>query len=212
MKSGAVNTLLQAATGIEQAKGNQSMQKPIEITFRHMNPSPALENEIRERAKRLEHYCPDMIGCKVVVEAPHRHHQQGNLFHFRIDTTVPGKEIVVQRSPDDQHAHEDPYVALRDAFDAMRRQLEDYSRKRRGKVKSHDEPLHGRVSLLVPDEDYGRLHTPDGREIYFHRHSLVTGNFDDLEVGTELRFVEEAGERGPQASSVYVVGKHHPVP
>jgi len=212
MKSKAVNMGIKAAAGAEQAQGNQSMQKPLEITFRHMDPSPALEHEIRERARRLEHYCPDLIGCKVVVEAPHRHHQQGNLFHFRIDTTVPGKEIVVQRSPDDQHDHEDPYVALRDAFDAMRRQLEDYSRKRRGNVKTHDEAPHGRVSVLVPGEDYGRLHTHDGRDIYFHRNSLVNGDFDDLEIGTELRYVEESGEQGPQATSVHVVGKHHPVP
>lgn len=188
------------------------MQKPLEITFRHMDPSPALESEIRERAANLQRYCNDIIGCNVVVEAPHRHHKQGKLFHIRIDTTVPGREIVVQRSPDDEHAHEDAYVALRDAFDATRRQLEDYSRKRRGKVKSHEDAAHGRVVVLAPDADYGRLETPDGREIFFHRNSLVNVDFADLDIGTELRFVEEAGDSGPQASSVYLVGKHHPVP
>ena len=188
------------------------MQKPIEITFRGMDPSPALETAVRERAGLLEQFCSEIIGCSVVVEAPHRHHHKGNLFHLRIDVTVPDKEIVVKRSPDEHQAHEDPYVALRDAFDAVRRQLEDYVRKRRGQVKAHDEAAHGRVRLLQPDEDYGRLETPDGRDIYFHRNSLVNARFEDLEIGTELRFTEEAGERGPQASSVYLVGKHHPVP
>jgi ribosomal subunit interface protein len=188
------------------------MQKPLEITFRHMEPSPALEAVVRERAQKLENFCDEIIGCQVMFEEPHRHHQQGNLYHVRIDLTVPGKEIVVKRSPDDEHAHEDAFVALRDAFDSVRRQLEDYVRIRRGKVKTHEVPAHGRVIRLAPEQNYGRLETPDGREIYFHRNSLIDAEFDDLAIGTELRFVEEAGEKGPQASSVFVIGKHHPVP
>ena len=152
------------------------------------------------------------IGCQVMFEEPHQHHHQGNLYHFRIDLTVPGKEIVVKRSPGDEHAHEDAFVALRDAFDAMRRQLEDYVRKRRGEVKTQEVPPHGRVIRLEPERDFGRLETPDGREIYFHRNSVIDADFDDLVIGTELRFVEESGEKGPQASSVFVVGKHHPGP
>jgi ribosomal subunit interface protein len=183
------------------------MQKPLELTFRHMDPSPAMEDAIRERVDKLERFCGDIIGCSIVVEAPHKHHQQGNLFHLRIDVTVPGKEIVVKRSPDGHHAHEDPYVALRDAFDAVRRQLEDYSRERRGEVKHHEEAAHARVTELWPEMDYGRMLTPDGRDVYFHRNSIVNGSFDDLDIGTELRFEEEAGDEGPQASSAYIVGK-----
>lgn len=183
------------------------MQIPLEITFRNIDTSPALEADLRERAEKLEKFSKEIIGCRVVVEAPHKHHNKGNLFHLRIDVTVPGKEIVVKRSPDDDHAHEDPFVAARDAFDAVRRQLEDYNRKRQGKVKVHEEAPHGRVTVLEPLMDYGRLETADGRDIYFHRNSVVSGNFDDLEIGTELRFVEEMGEEGPQASSVFVVGK-----
>ena len=188
------------------------MQKPLEMTFRNMDPSPALEEVVRERTGRLEQFCGEIIGCSVVVESPHKHHHKGNLFHVRIDLTVPDREIVVQRSPDEEHAYEDPYVALRDAFDAARRQLEDYVRKRQGKVKHHEDTPHGRVTVLVPEQDYGRLETPDGRDIYFHRNSLVNDDFDDLEIGTELRFAEEAGEKGPQASSAFVIGKHHPAP
>ncbi len=188
------------------------MRKPLEITFRHMDPSPALEAVVRERAEKLEKFCDQIIGCRVVVESPHKHHHKGNLHHLRIDVTVPGAEIVVKRSPDDEHAHEDPYVAVRDAFDSVRRRLEDYTRKRRGKVKTHEQAAHGRVTVLEPAQDYGTLETLDGREIYFHRNSLVKADFDDLAIGTELRFVEEAGEKGTQASSVFVIGKHHPVP
>ena len=188
------------------------MQKPLKITFRHMDPSPALEAAVRGRAQKLEKFCDEIISCRVVVESPHKHHHKGNIHHLRIDVTVPGREIVVKRAPDDEHAHEDPYVAVRDAIDSMRRQLEDYMRKKRGQVKLHEEAAHGRVTVLEPEQDYGRLETPDGRDIYFHRHSLVDADFDDLAIGTELRFVEEAGEKGVQASSVFVIGKHHPVP
>ena len=188
------------------------MQKSLEITFRHMEPSPALETAVRERVEKLEKFHHEIIGCHVVFEAPHKHHHKGKLYQFRIDITVPGREIVVTRSPDDDHAHEDPYVALRDAFDSVRRQLQDHVRVRRGKVKHHETAAHGRVILLRPDLDFGRLETPDGRDIFFHRNSLVDGNFDELKIGTELRFTEEAGDEGPQASSVFVIGKHHPVP
>ena len=188
------------------------MQIPVSVSFRHMEPSPAVEKIIRERARKLEKFSRDIIHCNVIVEAPHMHHHQGNLYHIRIDVTVPGQEIVVQRAPDEHHAHEDAYVAVRDAFDSMRRQLEDYVRQRRGKVKHHEATAHGRVFLLDPERDHGKIETPDGREIYFHRNSLIGASFEDLAIGTELRFVEEAGEKGPQATSVRVVGKHHPVP
>jgi len=188
------------------------MRIPLKITWRQMDPSSFAEAEIRERAGKLEQFYDDITRCEVTVEMPHKHRHQGNLFSVRIDVTVPGKEIVVQRSPDEHQAHEDPYVAIRDAFDAMRRQLEDYSRIQRGKVKTHDVPLHGEIVELNPDEGYGKLRTPDGREVYFHRNCVIDASFDKLSIGTPLRFTEELGERGPQATTAHVIGKHHPVP
>jgi len=188
------------------------VQKPLEITFRHMKPSPALEAAVRERATKLEKFCHDMIGCHVIVEAPHKHHQKGNLYDIRIDVSVPGQQITAGYTPDAQQSHEDAFVAVRDAFDSMRRRLEDYVHVKRGKVKTHEAMSHGRVCRLEPDLDYGKVETPDGREVYFHRNSVIDASFDDLVVGTELRFVEEAGEKGPQATSAYVIGKHHLVP
>jgi ribosomal subunit interface protein len=188
------------------------MQSPVEITFRHMQPSPALEKAIRARVLKLEKFCDDIVRCRVIVEAPHKHHQKGNLFHFRITVTVPGQDLVVQRSPDADHSREDAFVALRDAFDSMQRQLEDYVRVRRGMVKTHAVAAYGRVTVLEPQRDYGILETPDGREIYFHRNSVVDASFDGLTIGAELRFTEELGEKGPQATTIHVVGKHHPVP
>jgi ribosome-associated translation inhibitor RaiA len=113
------------------------MQMPLHITFRGMEPSPALETQIRERAEKLEHYHPGIVGCRVVVETPHRRQHQGKFFHVRIDLTVPGVEIVVNRDPVQDHAHEDAHVAIRDAFDAARRRLMDHHKVQQGVVKSH---------------------------------------------------------------------------
>lgn len=186
------------------------MQIPLQITFRHMEPSPALETKIRDRADKLEQYHPRLMSCRVVVEQEHRHHHQGNLFLIRVDLTLPDHELVAGHGSPKHQAYEDAYVAVRDAFDSLQRQLEELARRERREVKHHETPMHGRISELVPAESFGRITTPDGREIYFHRNSVVDGNFDKLTTGMEVRFGEEMGEQGPQASTVYPVGKHHP--
>ena len=185
------------------------MQQPVQIVFRNMESSAAIEDRIRERVQALERFYAPLMSCRVAVELHHRHHHQGNLFHVRVDLKVPDSEIVANREPSEHHAHEDVYVAIRDAFDAVRRQLEDYVRRRRGVVKEHEAPPHGRVAELYPD--HGKIETGDSRLVYFHRNSVVDTNFERLDIGTEVRFVEEMGELGPQASTVHVVGKHHVV-
>ena len=107
------------------------MRLPLQITFRNLTPSPGMETRIREKATKLETFYDGILGCRVVVDAPHRRLHQGKLFHVRIDLTVPDGEVVVTREPAEAHAHEDVYVAIRDAFDAARRQLEDYARRQR---------------------------------------------------------------------------------
>jgi len=185
------------------------MQQPLEITFRDIPRSEALEANIREKAGKLDQFYEKIMACHVIVERPHGHHHHGQLYHVRIDLTVPGGELVIKRDPKEHHAHEDPYVAVRDAFKAARRKLQDYSRKQRGDVKSHEMPPHGTVSELVPMLHFGRILSSDGREIYFHRNSVIDGDFDLLEEGDQVWYAEEAGEEGPQASSVHIVGKHH---
>lgn len=185
------------------------MELPLQITFRNMQRSDVVEAKIRSRAEKLEKYCDSIIRCHVAVEAPHHHHAAGNQFLVLVEVTVPGERLVAHREPDAHHAYTDVYVAIRDAFDTMRRQLEDYVRRRRGQVKAHETPPHGRVVELNPEENYGRIETPEGRLVYFHRHSVIGADFDALEVGTEVRFDEEMGERGAQASTLHVIGKHH---
>lgn len=185
------------------------MKLPLEIVFRDIPASEFVEDKIREKAAMLDKYYDRIMSCRVVVEMPHSHHNKGKLFHVVIDLTVPDGELVVNRAPKDNHAHEDVYVAIRDAFEAAKKQLQHYATKRRGKVKAHEMPAHGNITELVSWEDYGRIKTPDGREVYFHRNSLLNGDYDSLEEGDEVRFAEELGDDGPQASSVYKIGKHH---
>lgn len=178
------------------------MQLPLQITFRNMDTSPAVESVLREKAGKLERYYDHIMSCRVVVEASHRHHHKGNIYHVRIDLTVPNEEIIVSREPHQDHSHEDLYVAIRDAFDAARRQLEQFARRQRGDVKAHVGPPEGEVVLISATEDFGRIRTEDGREIYFHRNSVLNDGFDNLQLGTRVRFTEETGDLGPQASTV----------
>jgi ribosomal subunit interface protein len=119
------------------------MQIPLEVKFRNMDPSPAVEARIREKAAKLERFHDRIIGCVVVVEAPHRHHHKGKLYSVHIDISVPGKDLVVDRAKPLNHAHEDVYVAVRDAFDAAVRRLEDHTQRMRGEVKTHTAPPSG---------------------------------------------------------------------
>lgn len=183
------------------------MQLPPQITFRGIPHSDAVETELRERIAKLEEFYPRIMSCRVVVEAKHHHHHQGNLYHVRVELGVPGREILASHERHDMHQHEDVYVVIRDAFDAAKRQLEDYARERRGDVKTHEPPLHGKVVRVEGDSGY--ILTPDGREVFFHRNSVVDGSFETLLPGSEVRFSEEAAEDGPHATTVHVIGKHH---
>ena len=185
------------------------MEQALQISYRDFPKSEALDAVIREKAAKLDQYYEKIMACRVVVEQPHHHHRQGNLFHIRIDLTVPGKELVVKRDPSAHHAHEDPYVTVNDAFDAMRRQLQKFARRQRGDVKHHEGPPHGKIIEVMPMMDSGTILSSDGREIYFHRNSLIDANLDALEVGDEVWFAEESTPDGPQASTVHIVGKHH---
>jgi ribosomal subunit interface protein len=109
------------------------MQRPVQITLRDFGPSAALETHIRGKAAKLDKLYPHITGCKVTVEIPARHKHQGKLFNVRIDLHVPGSELVINRELD-----EDVYLALRNAFDAAKRQLDEYGEKQRGGTKQHE--------------------------------------------------------------------------
>jgi cold shock CspA family protein len=160
---------------------------------------------LRKYADKLEQFCDRITACRVMVEVPQRYPAGAPImFRVRLDLTVPGEELVVKRQP-----HPELETAIQDAFDAAGRRLQDYVRRVRGQVKQREGSDHGVVAELFPYEGYGFLRAVDGREVYFHRNSVLDGAFDALEVGAAVRFAEEAGEQGPQASTVAPVGKSH---
>lgn len=187
------------------------MTFPIQIAFHNLQPSDAVESRINELAAGLESFYDRIQNCSVVVDVPHRHHKEGNLYQVRIDLKVPGAELVVKRDPVHQLEYQELDSAIHEAFDDARRQLEDHAHKHRGNVKTHEPPPHARVARLFADRGFGFLETPDGREIYFHQNSVINGGFAKMDVGTEVIFAEELGEKGPQASTVKLAGRHNHV-
>jgi cold shock CspA family protein/ribosome-associated translation inhibitor RaiA len=176
------------------------MSFPLQLSFRNMEPSEAIEKLIREKAVGLGIFASHILQCRVVVERVGK--QQGSLFALRFDLTTPGEEIVVQRQWKKDSERRNFHAIIRDAFDVLRRQLEEHTHRRRKEVKTHEVRPQGRVKALFHDEGFGFLTTTDGREIYFHRNSVLGGRFDELVPGTEVAFVEEEGAEGPQASTV----------
>ena len=200
---------------------------PTQVTFRGLAHSDALEAEIRKRIAWLEQFHAGIVGCRVLVEMPHRHRHDGRHFHVRIEVTVPGgAPIIVSHEPslhgplkdveeaahrketEIEGVHRYARVAVHQAFDAARRRLQDFAREQRGAVKTHEVPAHGEIVEISKGDGYGFIQA-DGRQIYFSRASVLDDAFDELVVGTPVAFVEEQGEKGPQASTVRVLGKHH---
>jgi cold shock CspA family protein/ribosome-associated translation inhibitor RaiA len=186
------------------------MQVPLDITFENSEPSQAIRSEVEKQAKRLERFHDRITSCNVAVITPQTRHRKGGLFKIDIRIAMPEhKDVIVTRTHDDVPEHEHFAVAIKDAFGAAQRQIEDAVREMRGQVKPHERGDHGRVSKFVAGDDYGFIETADGREVYFHRNSVLDNAFNQLTVGCEVRFVEEIGEKGPQASTVRLVGKRH---
>jgi cold shock CspA family protein/ribosome-associated translation inhibitor RaiA len=180
------------------------MQSPVQIEFDGLPPSDAVTARIQKRIDHLEKLFPNIVDARVVVGLAHHHHRKGNLFQVRIELGVPKDRLIINRDPGKNAAHADAYVAIRDAFDAMERVLQDYARKLRLDVKHHDTPLiSGSIRRLFPYEGYGFIATDDERDVYFDANAVVDSPFDKLEVGARVRFCEELGEKGPQATTVY---------
>lgn len=184
------------------------MKLPIQVAFHNVPRDPGVEEVIRANAEWLDNYYDRIMSCRIVVDRPHLHHHDGNLYQVRIDLKVPGRELVVKREPSQHVDYKDLNIMIRDAFDEVRRLLEDHVRRQRGDVKARESLMHARVAKVFPQNGYGFLETPEGREIYFHENSIRHARLADLSVGTEVRFVEELGNEGPQASTVTPVGRH----
>ena len=174
----------------------------LETTFRDVEPTDAMHALVREQTDLLGRFCDHVTSCRVAIEQPQRHQRSGNPYRVRIDVTVPrGHELVVSREPKHNEMHAALDTVVLGAFKAMRRQLRELVERQRGDVKTHAEP-HAFVVRLFRDAGYGFLETLENREVYFHRNTVGDGDFDDLEIGAEVRFEETKGEMGPQATTV----------
>jgi cold shock CspA family protein/ribosome-associated translation inhibitor RaiA len=194
-----------------------------EVTFRSLKSTAPAEQWVRDEIAKLTTFYPRIMACRVAVESPHRHHRLGSQYHIRIALTVPGGKIVIQHEPrvragmrqagdtkfakhlELKTAHKNLRQAIDDAFKAAGRRLQDYARRQRGSVKSHEPLPTARVSKLFPDKGYGFITTQDGREIYFHRKAVLNRGFNKLKPGAKVSFAEEQGEKGLQASTVRIV-------
>lgn len=200
-----------AVAGAGEEAAEETRAGPIfEVAYRNVEPSEAVEKHVLRGLARLDRVAPDILRCHVTLELRHPRHRKGNLYHVGVRLTLPGEELVVSRTPPRHRESETLVAAVGEAFDQARRRLLEARRMARGETKAHEPPPHGRVTELFPD--HGFIATAEGRSLYFHRNSVLGEGWDRLEEGSEVRFAEEAGVEGPQASSVAVVGKHHLVP
>lgn len=178
------------------------MKIPLQVSFSNMTPSDAVRERIEELASRLDRFHDRIISCRVVVRAPNRRQRKGKLYHVNIDLKLPGHEIVINRNPPEDQAHADVYVAIRDAFEALTRKIEDVTRQQRGDIKTHEVEPHGRISRLFPEDGYGFIEDEDSGEIYFHAKAVANDAFSKLKVGSTVRFRAEPGDKGLQATIV----------
>jgi cold shock CspA family protein/ribosome-associated translation inhibitor RaiA len=183
------------------------------IHYRGLPPSDSIEQRIEEHVAHLERVFGrnPIHSCHIHLEL--LHHRSGTVAGYRtiIELAVPGKTLVVGRDGGHEPEHQDAYAALAAAFDAMERQLKDHGQKLRQEVKHHEPAaLTGRVARIFPQDGFGFLATDDGLEVYFNEQAVLAPGFDRLEIGSRVRFHTEAGDEGPQASTVHIVDIHPP--
>lgn len=185
------------------------METPVQIDFQGMKASERTRDSIKAHIADLEQRFGRVTACRVVLKGAGGHHQTGGLFEVNIRVALPnGREVNVGRTAKADERQSDLSFAINDAFHRARRRLQDHVRRLQGQVKTHNgEPL-GTVSEINPIEGFGILQTPEGREIYFHHNSVLNNAFSRLKVGTRVTYHEEMGDKGPQASTVKLAGKH----
>jgi cold shock CspA family protein/ribosome-associated translation inhibitor RaiA len=184
------------------------METEPEVTFHNMRTSEAVKADILKRIAKLEKFYGRLTFCRVSIEARTKQHRKGNIYDVHIEMRAPGGHLAVSRAPHhvkERRAHPTIRTSIIEAFDAAEAQLRSFNRKQHGEVKVHAAPVHGQVSELFPDREYGFILTNEGARLYFHRNSLMNGDFDKLQRGDEVHFVEGDGDTGPTAVKVWPV-------
>lgn len=182
------------------------MQEPLEIVYHQVEPSEALEADIRERVGKLAKLYDRLTHCRVSIEALHRQHRTGNVYDCHIVMQVPGGELVVSRQPKkakERYANPSVYTSVRDAFQAAERQLKEYKRQLRGDVKAHPDAFQGQVAEIDPGGEFGFILTNTGSRLYFHKNSMLADDFEELRPGDYVHYIETTGDTGPTANKVW---------
>ena len=183
------------------------MDRPLDIAFHNTDPSPSVEAEIRQHVDKLATRHPHLVACRVTVEALHNQHRTGRVFDVHLVLSVPGRDLAVSRAPhhaNERHAHADIHGSLREAFRAAERQLASHKEQLgQDTAAPNGSALTGQIAQLLPGEDHAFILNNLGTQLYFHRDSLTRGNFESLQVGDPVHYVEEAGDAGPVATKVW---------
>lgn len=188
---------------------NNTMQTPVEIECQGMSGSPEIRAALAKHVGELEERFGRVTACRVVLKGPGGHHRTGGLYEVNIRLALPnGREVNVDRTAKADERHSDLTFAINDAFKRARRRLQDHARRLQGQIKQHEDQPVATVARLDESGEFGFLRAGDGREIYFHRNSVLDGAFSRLAVGSRVIFAEAMGEKGPQASTVKLLGKH----
>ncbi|HET7879847.1 MAG TPA: HPF/RaiA family ribosome-associated protein [Acetobacteraceae bacterium] len=184
------------------------MDRPLEIAFHNLDPSPAVEAELRQHVDKLERRFGHLVACRVSVERLHNQHRTGNIFEVHVTLSVPGQELAVSRQPqkpNQRRAHTDIHASIRDAFNAAERQLEAFKGRIRTDTSSPSaSALTGQVALIEPGADHGFILNSLGSQLYFHRDSVTNGRFEDLREGATVHYVEEQSDIGPTATKIRI--------
>lgn len=188
------------------------MDIPLQIAFKNLDSSEFMERLIRERVDRLERYHKHIVSCRVLVEVPYRSPESGKVpIGISVEVEVPGSKSIIAKDEEERHdAKNDHTAVINRTFDKVQRQLEDHNDIRRGEVKAHaSDGTSGRIARLFPDQNYGFIEVAGSPDLYFTRNAMVSGSYDELQVGQIVRVTVATteGPMGPQASSVRTIGQ-----
>jgi cold shock CspA family protein len=185
------------------------MQTALQLDIQGMDANGSIRDSVLKHVRMLEERFGRITSCRVAVKAPGEHHRKGGLYEVNISLSLPqGRQVDIGRTAVEDARHADLAFAVNDAFKRARRRLQDQARRMRGHTKSHDGQPTATVARIDDDAGFGFLQSSDGREIYFHRNSVLNDAFSRLTPGARVAFSEEMGEKGPQASTVKLLGKH----
>ena len=186
---------------------DHTAQLPLQITFRGIDHSQAVEAAIRQRAARLARFTGLIQRFHVTVDMPHQHRHRGNHYAIRIDITTASGAVVVTRDPSLDDSHKDFQSVLRDTFDAAARHLENDAQRSQTGTQDRHHPPAGRVTRLFPEQGYGFLTTAEGEDLYFNENSVRGASFAQLSIGSEVSFTlaPEDADQGARAASVQLL-------